>query len=231
NVTGTEGNVYDFMRDVTPRIREVVASGAMPIFLGGDHTLPAFTLPEIERARDGKTGIIWIDQHYDLFWGKDLMPTAGSALCHFFQNARSSPANLAIIGIGGRQNTAEWEETSRQIGCTVFTIADVERLGMREVVARAMDVAGKGTDNIYVSFDVDSLDVMRFPAIKAACPYLLDPEDVRRAFGQIVREQKVSGIDIVCFAPPYDVKGIAAMGAAGILFEAFVHTALKKRAA
>jgi hypothetical protein len=70
-----------------------------------------------------------------------------------------------------------------------------------------------------------------FPAIKAACPYLLDPEDVRRAFGQIVRDQKVSGIDIVCFAPPYDVKGIAAMGAAGILFEAFVHTALKKRAA
>ena len=122
-------------------------------------------------------------------------------------------------------------ETSRHIGCTVFTIADVERLGMREVVARAMDVAGKGTDNVYVSFDVDSLDVMRFPAIKAACPYLLDPEEVRRAFGQIVREQKVSGIDIVCFAPPYDVKGIAAMGAAGILFEAFVHTALKKRAA
>jgi hypothetical protein len=31
------------------------------------------------------------------------MPTAGSALCHFFQNARSSPANLAIIGIGGSQ--------------------------------------------------------------------------------------------------------------------------------
>jgi arginase family enzyme len=45
-------------------------------------------------------------------------------------------------------------------------------------------IAGKGTDNVYVSFDVDSLDVMRFPAIKAACPYLLDPEDVRRAFGQ-----------------------------------------------
>jgi arginase len=230
NVTGTEGNVYAFMKDVTPRIREVVASGAMPIFLGGDHTLPAFTLPEIERAHEGKTGIIWIDQHYDLFWGKDLMPTAGSALCHFYQNARSSPENLAIIGIGGGQNTAEWEETSRQIGCTVFTIADVERLGMREVAARAMEVAGKGTDNTYVSFDVDSLDVMRFPAIKAACPYLLDPDDVRKALAQIVREQKVSGIDIVCFAPPYDVKGIAAMGAVGILFEAFVHTALKKRA-
>lgn len=231
NVKGAEGNVYEFMGDATPRIREVVETGALPIFLGGDHTLPAFTLPQIERFHDAKTGIIWIDQHYDLFWGKDLMPTAGSALCHFFQNARSSPANLAIIGIGGSQNTAEWEETSRHIGCTVFTIADVERLGMREVVARAMDVAGKGTDNVYVSFDVDSLDVMRFPAIKAACPYLLDPEEVRRAFGQIVREQKVSGIDIVCFAPPYDVKGIAAMGATGILFEAFVHTALKKRAA
>jgi arginase family enzyme len=231
NVRGAEGNVYEFMRDTTPRIREVVESGALPIFLGGDHTLPAFTLPQIERFHDAKTGIIWIDQHYDLFWGKDLMPTAGSALCHFFQDARSSPANLAIIGIGGSQNTAEWEETSRHIGCTVFTIADVERLGMREVVARAMEVAGNGTDNVYVSFDVDSLDVMRFPAIKAACPYLLDPDDVRLAFGQIVREQKVSGIDIVCFAPPYDVKGIAAMGAAGILFEAFVHTALKKRAA
>lgn len=231
NVAGTEGNVYAFMRDVAPRIREVVNSGAMPIFLGGDHTLPAFTLPEIERFHGGKTGIIWIDQHYDLFWGKDLMPTAGSALCHFYQNARSSPQNLAIIGIGGSQNTAEWEETSRQIGCSVFTIGDVERLGMREVVARAMEVAGKGTDNVYVSFDVDSLDVMRFPAIKAACPYLLDPEQVRHAMGQIVREQKVSGIDIVCFAPPYDVKGIAAMGAVGILFEAFVHTALKKRAA
>ena len=231
NVEGPEGNVYDFMRAVTPRIRQVVECGAMPIFLGGDHTLPAFTLPEIERYHKAKTGIIWIDQHYDLFWGKDLMPTAGSALCHFYQNAQSSPANLAIIGIGGSQNTAEWEETSRRIGCTVFTVADVERLGMREVVARAIDVAGKGTDNVYVSFDVDSLDVMRFPAIKAACPYLLDPEDVRRALGQIVRERNVSGIDIVCFAPPYDVKGIAAMGAVGILFEAFVHTALKKRSA
>jgi arginase family enzyme len=95
------------MRDVTPRIREVVESGTMPIFLGGDHTLPAFTLPEIERFHKAKTGIIWIDQHYDQFWGKDLMPTAGSALCHFFQNAQSSPTNLAIIGIGGSQNTTE----------------------------------------------------------------------------------------------------------------------------
>jgi formiminoglutamase len=229
NAVGAEANVYDFMRDVGPRIREVVEGGALPIFLGGDHTLPAFTLPEIERFHKAKTGIIWIDQHYDLFWGKDLMPTAGSALSSFYQNAISSPENLAIIGIGGSQNTPEWEETSRQIGCTVFTISDVERLGMEEVIARAMDVAGRGTNNTYISFDVDSLDVMRFPAIKAACPYLLEPNDVRKAIGQIVRGQKVSGVDIVCFAPPYDVKGIAAMGAVGILFEVFVAMALKKR--
>lgn len=231
NAIGAEANVYDFMRDVTPRIREVVASGALPIFLGGDHTLPAFTLPEIERFHKAKTGIIWIDQHYDLFWGKDLMPTAGSALSSFYHGAVSIPENLAIIGIGGSQNTAQWEETSRQIGCTVFTVDDVERLGMTEVIARAMEVAGRGTDNTYISFDVDSLDVTRFPAIKAACPYLLEPNDVRKAIGQIVRGQKVSGVDIVCFAPPYDVKGIAAMAAVGILFEVFVAMAMKKRGA
>jgi arginase len=135
-------------------VDDIVAAGAVPLVLGGEHSIPAMVLLAISKRRKSKAGIIWFDAHYDLHWEPCPLNEA-SALHQIHTTTRNDPKNLVIVGIQGCQNLLNWQAAAAGIGATVFTMTEVEELGIDEVTRRAIRVAARDCEQVYVSIDAD----------------------------------------------------------------------------
>jgi agmatinase len=221
-----EYDVEETAHRAIEKVADIVKAGAIPLVIGGDHSIPYMTMRAISDNTSGKTGIIWFDTHYDLVWCEDRL-TSGNQLHRIFHTCEADPSNLVLVGIHGTQNMEEWELTAKGIGSTVFTMGDVEEMGIEEVIARSIEIAGRDTERIYVSLDVDVLDPIHFPAQKYPHPFGITSHQIRTALRMISREANLAGLDMCCIGPDYDFKGISAMTANRLFVEALAGMALR----
>ncbi|MFC2030891.1 agmatinase family protein [Chloroflexota bacterium] len=221
-------DVEETTRRAVERIGHIVQAGAVPLVIGGDHSIPYPVVKAISDNSPGKIGVINFDSHYDLGLGGRL--NAGNAFGKIMENCQADPENLAIVGIkGGAYNTPGMYKLAQDLGVTVFTIADVEKMGIEEVTRRAMEAAGRGTDRIYVSLDADSLDPVSFPAQKYSEPFGITARQIREALRILSREVELCGFDLVCVGPDYDHKGVGALTACKFYIEVLRGLALRRK--
>jgi arginase len=153
--------------------RDVLFEGGIPIVLGGDHSLGAGSVAASASfaRRDGRPlGLIWVDAHGDM----NTPETTLSGNVHGMPLAAllgAAPAALADVGgfapkvlpthtvLIGVRNLDEREKAAvRASGALVFTIKDIDRLGIAVVTERALAHATSGTVGVHVSFDLDVCD-------------------------------------------------------------------------
>lgn len=210
------------------RVGDIVDAGAVPLVLGGEHSIPAMVLPAISKRRKSKTGIIWFDAHYDLHWGPCPLNEA-SALHQIYTTTQNDPHNLVIIGIQGCQNLLNWQAAAAGIGATVFTMTEVEELGIDEVTRRAIATATRGCEQVYVSIDADVFAYPEFTANRyPQGPFGLTARQLRQSLRRIARECRLAAVDFTCFAPPYDTQGAGAATVAYLFLEVLAQQALRK---
>jgi arginase len=161
-------------RRVAERVTEVVADGAFPLVLGGDHSIAIGTVRGV--AGDASTGLLWFDAHGDFntptttpsgnvhgmslaailgrgeFADTDWAPTPGVA-----------PENVALVGL--RDLDDGEREAIGESPVTAYTMTDVDARGVTTVVAEALDVVTDGTDGVHVSLDLDWLDPSEAPGV------------------------------------------------------------------
>ena len=87
---------------------------------------------------------------------------------------------------------------------TVIPGRTLRRDGVAAGVRHALDLAGEGTDAIYVSVDIDCIDQAQAPATAAPNPFGLDLFDVQEALRTLGADPRVVGMDLVEIAPPFD---------------------------
>ena len=164
---------YEQVNDMNRRIYEStaksLAEGAFPILLGGDHSAAAGSASAVAKAHNGNIGIIWVDAHGD--WNNDESSETGnmhgmpfSALCGWGPDCMvdfgQGPAFVdpkKCVQIAGRDIDMEERKRMKAAGVTVFSIDAIDRLGMQEVVRRAIAISSEGTEGIHVSYDIDSV--------------------------------------------------------------------------
>jgi arginase family enzyme len=211
------------------KISDILQAGAIPMVFGGDHSIPFPVMKAISDHYGGKMGIILIDSHYDNNIGG--RGNAGNAFGNYFENSDSDPKNWVIVGVqGGSYNTPAMQELCNKLGITVINRREVEKLGMEEVIHRAIDVASDSTDRVYLSLDADSMDPISFPAQKYPEPFGLSAEDARTALSIVSRETNLAGFDLVCIGPIYDHNGVGGLTACKLYLEVLRGLALRKRA-
>lgn len=233
-----EWDVEEIARRAIDKVSDIVKAGAKPLVIGGDHSIPYPVVKAISDNSDGKIGIICFDAHYDNMYGGPLpyphgdlgRLNAGNAFYRIFEACNTDPENWVFIGIkeGGAFNTSLMHELSTKLGVTMFTATDVIEKGMKEIVSKAIDIAAKGTDKIYVSLDSDSLDPVEFPAQKAPDPWGLPTRQVMEGLKVISRETNLAGFDLVCMAPAYDLKGISALTSCKFFLEILKGLVIRK---
>ncbi|MCB9831339.1 MAG: arginase [Planctomycetes bacterium] len=153
--------------------REAMARPCLPIFLGGDHSIAAGTIAGVSRHfRDrGQTlGVIWFDAHADMNT-PETSPSGNvhgmplSALIGYGDPGMTTIGGLApavdpehVVIIGARDVDDNEKRIVAESGVTVFSMKEIDILGMGEVTRRALEIAGSETDGIHLSFDIDGLD-------------------------------------------------------------------------
>lgn len=188
------------------RVKDIYRAGAIPIVLGGDHTIPAPVFEALAETTDGPFGVIDFDSHFDMSYTPKYW--AGSQWASCFETGKLKPENFVQIGIRGIRQSFFWQYVQQELGYTYFTIRDIEDRGIREVVKQAIEIASNGTKGIYISLDYDCLDAALAPGQRYPDVAGITTRELSTALRMIAQSNKIYGYDICCMTPRYDVQHI-----------------------
>ncbi len=226
NVDVVPEDTWETLRRASEKVSQIVNAGAMPIVLGGDHTIPFPTLRAILEKRQQKIGLISFDAHLDLsntpeYW-------ASSEWAKTFELGKLSPKNFVQIGIRSNRSTQYELDVAKRLGIRVYTIDEVKERGIQTVVLEAIDIVNDDTDGIYVSLDIDVMEPGLVPAQKAPEFWGLTVDETMPAL-RLISQQKLVGYDVCEMTPDYDVNGMGAQFCARTVVEILAGLALRKR--
>ena len=187
-------------------IRKILASGALPIILGGDHAIP---IP-VFRAYEGRGPItlVQVDAHVD--W-RDVFHGVSDGLSSVIRRASELKHVDEIYQIGLRSaGSARPEEVEAALAYGAHLIPDVElqEIGMKAVLDRIPDGG-----NYYLTIDADGVDPTIMPAVAGPAPGGVNYPQMRTLIQGLVKKGNVVGMDIVEITPSRDVNGITAVTA------------------
>jgi agmatinase len=214
------------------KVREVADTGAIPIVLGGDHSItwPSATAVA-EVRRPGSVGIVHFDAHADTApdsWGQ--IASHGSPMRHLIESGAVAGRNFVQVGLRGYWPPVDVLDWMREHGLRYHFMTEIEERGAEAVIADAIAEALDGPDSIYLSIDIDVVDPGLAPGTGTPEPGGLLSRELLRAVRQIVGAVDLAGMDIVEVAPPYDWAEATAMIANRAALEAISALAVKRRA-
>jgi agmatinase len=124
--------------------------------------------------------------------------------------------NLVQIGIGGWQAPRPGVKVGRERKTTIMTVTDCVEMGIEAAAERALEIAWRGTDAVWLSFDVDCLDAAFVPGTGWPEPGGFLPREVLK-FIQLIAEKPLAGIEVVECSPPYDNADITSLIATRVI--------------
>lgn len=203
-------NIEKTFDQITRAVSHVVSSGAMPVILGGDHSIGFPTVRGVAQCTSKRIGIIHFDRHADI-QEKDLDERMHTTPWFHATNMPNVPAtNLVQIGIGGWQVPREAVKNIRDRTTNVLTMRDFEELGVDKTAEIALELAWKDADAVYMSFDIDCVDCGFVPGTGWPEPGGFLPREVLGLVGKIAAEG-LCGLEVVEVSPPYDTSDITAL--------------------
>jgi len=212
------------------KVREVAATGAIPIVLGGDHSItwPAATaIAEVRRP--GSIGVVHFDAHADTGTGHlGVLSGHGTPMRRLIESGAVKGRNFVQVGLRGYWPPIETFDWMREQGMRWHLMREIEERGAEAVIARAIDEALDGPDHVYLSLDIDVIDPGLAPGTGTPEPGGMLTREVLRAIRQIVSAVDLAAMDIVEVSPPYDQAETTAMAANRAALEAISALAVRK---
>lgn len=200
--------------------------GAMPLVLGGDHSLAAgsvaATAEWARKTRDLPIGLLWVDAHGDMNTpGTSLsgnvhgMPLAALLGPEPPELARIGgftpkvlPAHTVIIGV---RNLDEREKVAvRDSHVHVFTMKDIDRQGIGAIMEQAVNLAGNGTAGVHVSFDMDVCDPSIAPGVGTPVKGGLNYREAHMVMEIVADSGLLTSLDMVEVNPTLDMQNATA---------------------
>src|SRR5664280_1626388 len=213
------------------KVREVAETGAIPIVLGGDHSITwpsATAIAEVRRP--GSLGIVHFDAHADTApedWG--VLAGHGTPMRRLIESGAVAGRNF-VQGLRGYWPPVDVFARMREHGMRWHLMREIEEQGMEAVVDHAIDEALDGADAIYLSVDIDVLDPGMAPGTGTPEPGGLLSRELLRAIRRIVGAVDLAAMDMVEVSPPYDHAEVTAMAANRCVMEAISALAARQAA-
>jgi arginase len=212
--------------DLYGHARVALDSGAVPLVLGGDHSLAAGSVAaSAASARERSSlpiGLLWIDAHGDM----NTPATSPSGNVHGMPLAAllgPEPLELSTIGgasptvlpghtvlVGVRNLDEREKELVRASGIHVFTMKDIDRLGVALVAEQAVELAAAGTAGIHVSFDMDACDPSIAPGVGTPVRGGLEYREAHMLMEIVADSGRLTSLDIVEVNPTLDLRNSTA---------------------
>ncbi|HEX9792784.1 MAG TPA: arginase [Planctomycetota bacterium] len=218
------------------RVRGVLADGAIPLVLGGDHSIAMGTVAGVAghfRDRGESLGLIWFDAHGDMNTAESS-PSGnihGMPLAHLLGLGDSTlaqiggfspkvlPEHVALVGI--REVDAKERALIRNAGVRVFTMRDIDERGMGAVARDVLETVTKGTAGFHMSFDVDGLDPTVAPGVGTAVPGGVDYREAHLLMEYSADSGLMTSMEVVELNPMFDTRNETAERVKQLILSAF----------
>lgn len=229
--------VAEVNRNLAAVVSEKVRAGYIPLVLGGDHSIAIGTIAGVaERYRN--LGVLWFDAHGDLNTAETSpsgnihgMPLAASLgyghedLVHIGGFApKIRPENVVIVG--ARDLDPGERELIKRIGLRVFTMHEIDRLGMTRVMEEALAIVTNGTDGVHLSLDLDAVDPHDAPGVGTPVVGGLTYRESHLAMEMLAEAGVLVSAEVVEVNPILDVENRTAKVAVALIGSAFGETLL-----
>ena len=199
--------------------------GALPLVLGGDHSLAAGSVAAsadwVRRVSAMPLGLIWVDAHGDMntpattpsgnVHGMPLAALLGQEpmeLASIGSNPSVLPENTVLVGV--RNLDQREKEQIRASGIHVFTMKDIDRDGIANVAEQALALAARGTGGIHVSFDMDVCDPAIAPGVGTAVKGGFDYREAHMIMELVADSNQLVALDLVEVNPTLDIRNTTA---------------------
>jgi agmatinase len=217
------------MRHVREKVREIAETGAVPIIIGGDHSLE---YPNVAALADvyGKerVSVIHFDSHYDAWWGGPHLIDHGAPVYRLINEGHVRGADYIQVGLrssGPDKPAFEW---MRELGMRYHTMAEIEKHGWDAVLDRIVAEASEDGRKIHISFDIDVLDPAFTPATGTPVPGGLTMRESITIIRRLCAESNVVSFDLVEFHPALDPTYKTALNSAYIVKACLTGLAMNK---
>ena len=201
--------------------REVFATGARAIFLGGDHGCTGSVVRGLAAARPGlRLGLITIDAHLDVReYADEASLSSGTPFRRALETDVLEGARVSMVGIRRFANSRYYLSWARGQGIHLVTADQVAAQGAAAAARAALDAATRDADALYLSIDLDAADAAFAPGVSATGIGGLTAREVIDLVSTIATEPKLIGADLMELSPPYDHDARTAKLAARLLLE------------
>ena len=200
-------------RQIATRVAEIAGQDQFPLVLGGDHSIAMGTLAGLAQVH-GAGGVLWVDAHGDLnrpntsptgnVHGMPLAAALGQcgfSIEGFPEPPWVDPKHVALVGI--RSLDPGEKELVRRMELAVFTMADIDKRGMPEVMDEAIGVV-KGANHVHLSLDVDVCDPEIAPGVGTPVRGGLSYREGHLAMEIIAEAELLTSIEVVEVNPILD---------------------------
>jgi agmatinase len=192
-------NPADTFTNVTTATRAILDRGALPVVIGGDHAITFPVVRAFDEAGQGPLHVVHFDAHLDYMpFVHGLSMTNQHAFRHIRQ--MDNVTGITQVGIRSIRGTETMLADALRDGNRVVTMEE-----LRDVTVAGMVAALPENARVYVSIDIDALDLPLVPGCVSAEPGGLHYEELRAALFALAEHTDVIGFDLVEVNPMLDV--------------------------
>jgi arginase len=212
---------------IAAKIVEELLAGAIPLVLGGDHSVALGTLGGLASIH-GPGGVLWIDAHADIntpetspsgnVHGMPLAAALGLAGPEFESDAWPLPAvdPRRVVLLGLRQADEGERGLLREAGLRVFTMSEIDRIGVERAMREALDrISGPGF--VHVSLDMDALDPELAPGVGTPVRGGLTYREAHLALELVAESELAGSFEVVEVNPILDRENTTALTAVELI--------------
>lgn len=214
------------------KIEKSLSQNSFPLCVGGGHSMAIGTIAGISsycKKNKLKLGVIWIDAHADMNTDQTTpsgnihgMPLAANLglgnkkLVNFYGfSPKLKPENTVLIGV---RSIDEFEKKNiKNLNLAVYTMSDVDKLGIHRIIARVLKQFQEKVDHIHVSFDLDSVDPTLAPGVGTPIPGGLSFRESHLLMESIAECGCMSSLEVTEVNPILDDKNKSAKFAAELI--------------
>lgn len=220
----TPGNAARSSEQIAAALAPLCAAGAVPLVLGGDHSVALGEL-RAHASAGPPPALLLIDAHadtWDEYYGERIFH--GTFLRRAIEEGIVDPARSLIAGVRGSLYSRADLDDARAMGLELVPIEVLREGGPARFGARVRERCG--TERIVLSFDIDVVDPSAAPATGTPEVGGLSSVEVL-ALLRALRGVRFAGFDVVEVSPPYDsIAQITSLLAANVAYEMLALAAL-----
>jgi agmatinase len=225
------GEIERSLAALEEAVATVAAAGAIPVVLGGDHSIALPDVTGVARHYGfGRVAVLHFDAHADtgdINFGS--LYGHGQPMRRLIESGAARGDRFLQIGLRGywpEPETLDWMASQRMRS---YEMTEIVSRGLPAVLDEAFAIALDDCDAVFVSVDIDVCDPAHAPGTGTPEPGGLTARDLLDAVRRICRELPVAGVDVVEVSPPYDHAEITAMLANRVVLEALSGIAARRR--